>query len=75
MKLTANDKRVLRAIEVTCQDLDGFIPHGASDWLAARRLQAKGLATSTDFGMCETCRESHEGLLYVLIHPIALEFL
>ncbi|HET9554315.1 MAG TPA: hypothetical protein VFP50_15240 [Anaeromyxobacteraceae bacterium] len=65
-RLTDNDSRVLRAVEVACGEFDGFAPHGARDWVAVRRLRASGLVVQNADGRCETCPEGHDTLLYVL---------
>jgi hypothetical protein len=64
--LTTNDRRVLAAIERSCVEYDGFGPHGSADWTAIRRLAARWLVDTIGHGACQTCRESHEGLIYVL---------
>lgn len=64
--LTPNDRRVLDAIDVACGEYDGFMPHGARDWVAIRRLERAGMVESTDFATCCTCAEGHEGWAYTL---------
>ena len=65
--LSDNDRRVLVAIERACREWDGYIPHGAADWTAIRRLLAERLVEPTnDFGDCQTCPEPHEGEIFVL---------
>lgn len=64
--LTANDRRVLSAVEIASRDFDGFAPHGVSDWIAVKRLTRAGLVEPTDPGVCQSCREPHDTQIYVL---------
>lgn len=60
MKLTANDERVLAALDDACTRFDGFMPHGAADWTAIKRLERAGLIRHIGFARCQDCEE-HEG--------------
>lgn len=75
IKLTANDKRVLRAIAEAEQHYDGFAPHGAANWVAIKRLVKWNLVFYADFGTCETCDLRHETAIYKIGMPAALEYL
>lgn len=61
-RLTANDLRVLRAAAKASETWGGFMPHGARDWVAIRRLEREQLVEcNNDWADCQTCAESHEG--------------
>lgn len=70
--LSANDRRVLRAIERAAREWDGYFPHGTQDWTAIRRLISRGLVECTGTGACCECdNPKHnevqaEGPIYVL---------
>jgi len=67
VKLTENDLRVLNAIDRACGEWDGYIPHGAADWTAIRRLEAEVLVECmNEYGTCQTCREPHEAMMFKL---------
>ena len=59
--LSANDRKVLAAMEDACTRFDGYMPHGASSWLGVRRLCKAGLIESIGFARCEDCSGDHEG--------------
>jgi len=75
-RLTANDMRVLREMEHVLLpslggngDCDGFMPHGARDWTAIRRLWSEQrVEPINDFATCQMCRYLHEGQAFVLTH-------
>ena len=72
--LSGNDLRVLRAVEYACGEWDGFIPHGASDWMAIRRLEQESLVEQCDdYGSCQTCGREHESAMYRLTKRVAKE--
>jgi hypothetical protein len=62
--LTANDVRVLDATERAQGEYDGWVPHGAADWTAIRRLLRAGLVTCLGNGVCQDCPDAHDGLIY-----------
>jgi hypothetical protein len=65
MTLSANDVRVLDAVERAQSEFDGFAPHGAADWTALRRLLAAGLVECVGDGLCQTCPDgAHDTLIY-----------
>ena len=53
--MSANDQRVLRAVAKALERWDGYIPHGPSDHVAIKRLQAAGLVRSIGDGVCYDC--------------------
>lgn len=55
VKLTDNDRRVLRSIKRACEQYDGYVPHGAADWTAIRRLSVAGLVECAGYGVCCDC--------------------
>ena len=62
-ELSANDKRILDAVDEVCTRLDGFIPHGIADWTGVRRLVKAGVIDTIGFARCENCEE-HETLAF-----------
>lgn len=64
--LTSNDRRVLEGIEWASREWDGFTPHGIANWTAIRRMKARGLVEFKDYGICQSCPEPHDALIFTL---------
>lgn len=69
--LSDNDRRVLENVRGVPDRWDGYIPHGAANWTAIRRLERAGLIECVGIGGCETCEgnEPHEGPIFVEVKP------
>ena len=63
---SGNDMRVMRAAVDALKYFDGLMPHGSADWIALRRLVARGHAECIGDGVCETCPDAHDGQLFRL---------